>query len=77
MKTINVLDSDGKIEEYAVNSHNEGLFVRSSDGSWRQLAGTGQFRATSPRSMMRKMKKMFDFQITRMVRGSADGWDES
>lgn len=63
--------------EYAVNKYGEGLFLRMPDGTWKQLQGTGQFSADSPRTLMRKLRRSWNglFTDIRMVRGSAVGWD--
>jgi len=85
MKTIDVItesyqDDSTQTETYAVNKYGEGLFTHGHDGLWKQHLGTGQFNADSPRTMMRKLRSIYNIegckQIIRMVRGSADGWDD-
>jgi len=81
MKTIQVAVKNLCTEEvtvctYAVNEHNEGLFVNRGEGcGWNQVTGTGQFYANSPKSLMRGLGRMYEDQIVRMVRNSADGWE--
>jgi len=60
-------------EKYAVNREFEGLFVLRG-GAYSQLAGCGQFRASNPRELMRKLRRVYQepgVQTIRMVRGSA------
>ena len=61
-------------EQVAVNNSGDGLFMIDR-GAYRQLAGNGQFHAKDPRSMMRKLRAMYEDQVVGMVRGSAWGWE--
>jgi len=62
-------------KEFAVNKFNEGLFRRAYDGSWFQLSETEQFRATSPKEFMRKLRaRNREIGKYKMIRGSACGW---
>lgn len=80
MKSITVIWSEiadpDKLTErvFCVNKRNEGLFEYRR-GEYKQHLGTGQFRASTPREMMRKLRREYETQIVRMVRGSADGWN--
>ena len=58
-----------------VNGEGEGLFQIVGGGSSRQLLGTCQFHARTPREFMRKYRARFSsrYDDITMVRGSADG----
>ena len=55
---------------------NTDIFITYPEGGlWkgsRQLQGTSQFQAKTPAILMRKLKKMFQPEKIKMIRGSAD-----
>jgi hypothetical protein len=42
MKTITIKLVNGTIQDYATNTSGEGVFIRKSDGTFRQTSGTCQ-----------------------------------
>lgn len=82
MKTIavKITEVGGRTQvwEYGVGNTGEGLWKFCPPGGWersgwRQVLGTGQFRARTPREFMRRFRARFGwaFESARMVRGSA------
>ncbi len=60
-------------EEWACNGSGEGIFSRRSDGTWQQLAGTGQagpFR--TPAQLRAALRTRYDVRGARIV--DSTGW---
>lgn len=74
MKTIRVIEEtiDGFKNEVEVGVNERG------NGFWRngsQIAGTCDYSASSPKQIMRKLRKNLGYgETVKMVRGSAQGW---
>ena len=62
--------------DFCVNGSGEGLFEHIA-GDLRQHQGNGQFYAGSPEQLVRGLRRIYEEQIVRMVRGSAYGWEAS